>query len=134
MNKTLITLAMAGCCAFAGTAGAAISKDEYKAKKDSVEATYKAAKERCDPLKANAKDICKVEAKGNHSVAKAELEAQHEPSPRHDEKLRMAKADAAYELAKEKCDDLSGNAKDVCQKDAKAAFASAKVEAKVSKK
>ena len=34
----------------------------------------------------------------------------------------MAKADATYEVAKERCDDLSGNAKDVCKKDAKAAF------------
>ena len=30
------------------------------------------------------------------------------------------KADAAYRVAKEKCDDLSGNAKDVCVADAKA--------------
>jgi hypothetical protein len=47
--------------------------------------------------------------------------------------VRTAKADAAYELAKEKCDDLSGNAKDVCQKDAKAAQASAKADAKAAK-
>jgi hypothetical protein len=35
-----------------------------------------------------------------------------------------------YDVAKEKCDDLSGNAKDVCVKDAKAAQAKAKAEAK----
>jgi hypothetical protein len=33
----------------------------------------------------------------------------------------MAKVDADYAVAKEKCDDFSGNAKDVCVKEAKAA-------------
>jgi hypothetical protein len=133
MKQTFITLAIAACCGFAGSAGAAMSKDEYRAQKDRVEADYKASKERCKTLKDNAKDICTVEAKGNYKVAKAELEAQQEPSPRHDAKVKTEKAEAAYELAKEKCDDLSGNAKDVCKKDARAAFVSAKGDAKVSK-
>ena len=132
MNHQLITMAVAACCMAAGAAGA-MTKEEHKAQKDKIEADYKAAKERCSALKDNAQDICKVEAKGNHQVAKAELEAQYKPSPSHDQKLRTAKADAAYELAKEKCDDLNGNAKDVCQKDAKAAHASAKAGAKAAK-
>ena len=45
----------------------------------------------------------------------------------------MAKADAAYDTAKEKCDDLSGNAKDVCIKDAKVVYTKAKDEAKIAK-
>jgi hypothetical protein len=36
-------------------------------------------------------------------------------------------------VAKEKCDDFSGNSKDVCQKDAKAAHVKALESAKVSK-
>ena len=40
------------------------------------------------------------------------------------------KAEAEYNVAKEKCDDLSGNAKDVCVKDAKAARAAAESQAK----
>ena len=38
-----------------------------------------------------------------------------------------------YEVAKEKCDDLSGNAKDVCVKEAKAAYVKAKADAKVDR-
>jgi len=133
MKHTFITLAIVACCGFAGSAGAAMSQAEYKAQKDRVEADYKAAKDRCKTLKDNAQDICTVEAKGNEKMAKAELEAQYKPSPRNDEKLKIAKADAAYELAKEKCDDLSGNGKDVCRKDARAAFVSAKGDAKVGK-
>ena len=132
MKQTLLTLALAACCGFAGSAGAAINKDEYKVQKDRIEADYEAAKQKCDPLKGNAKDICKVEAKGTHEVGKAELEAQRDPTPRHAAKVKTEKADAAYQLAKEKCDDLSGNAKDVCRKDAKAAFVSAKGDAKAT--
>jgi len=132
MNRTLITLALASCLGFAGAAGA-MTKEEHKAQKDKISADYKAAKERCESLKDNAKDICKAEAKGNNEVAKAELEAQYKPSPKHDEKVKVAKADAAYELAKEKCDDQNGNAKDVCVKDAKAAHTSAKADAKATK-
>ena len=45
----------------------------------------------------------------------------------------MAKADAMYDTAKEKCDDLSGNAKDVCIKDAKVVYTKAKDDAKIAK-
>ena len=133
MKHSLITLALAACCAFAGSAGA-MDKPEYKADKDRAEADYKAAKDKCSALTANAKDICKVEAKGNYSVAKAEMEAKYEPSPRHDAKLKHEKAEAAYKLAKEKCDDMKGKDKSVCKKDAKAAFVSAKADAKVAGK
>ena len=59
-------------------------------------------------------------------MAQAELEAQYKPSPRNTQKVAEARADAAYEVAKEKCDDLKGNEKDVCEKDAKAARVKAK--------
>lgn len=133
MKQTLITLAIATCCTFAaGTAGA-MTKDEYKTQKDRISADYKAAKALCKPMKGNASDICKVQAQGDEKVARAGLEARYEPTPSHDEKARFARADAAYDLAKEKCDDQNGNAKDVCRKDAKAAHVSAKADAKVHK-
>jgi hypothetical protein len=132
MKRNLITLAIVATCAW--TSGAmAMTKDEFNAQKDRIEADYKAARDKCDALKANAKDVCVSEAKGAEKVAKAELDAKYKPSPRADARVRDAKADAAYDTAKEKCDDLAGNAKDACVKDAKAAHASAKADAKVSK-
>src|SRR5687768_13499821 len=101
MRRTLIALAVTSCLAFAGSAGAALNKDEYKAQKDKIEADYKAASDTCKALKGNAQDICKAEAKGKQKVARAELEASNTPSPRNDEKVRMAKADATYDVAKE---------------------------------
>jgi hypothetical protein len=132
MKTKLLMLTAVMSCAFAGQA-MAMTKEEYKAQGDRISADYKAGKDKCGTLKDNAKDICVAEAKGAEKVAKAEREAQYKPSPRNDEKLAVAKGDAAYDVAKEKCDDLKGNDKDVCVKDAKAAHVKAKENAKVAK-
>lgn len=123
MPKLLTALiASAGLAVSGATLAAdAMSKDAYKAEKDKIDATYKAEKERCDALSGNKKDICQAEAKGHHEVAKAELDARNKATPAAQRDVAMKKADADYEVAKERCDDLSGNAKDVCMKDAKAA-------------
>ncbi|MEO8755868.1 MAG: hypothetical protein ABI624_24660, partial [Casimicrobiaceae bacterium] len=46
---------------------------------------------------------------------------------------RVARADATYDVAKEKCDDLAGNPKDVCVKEAKAAHVKSTADAKVDR-
>ena len=56
---------------------------------------------------------------------------QYKPTAKNDEKLRVTRAEAAHALAREKCDPLDGNARDVCRKDAKAVFAQARAEAKL---
>ena len=132
MKIKLLALTFAVSCAFAGNA-MALTKAEYKTEKDQISADYKVNRDKCATLKDNAKDICVSEAKGVEKVAKAELEAQYKPSAKNTEKIALAKADAAYATAKEKCDDLAGNAKDVCVKDAKAALVKAKEDAKVVK-
>jgi hypothetical protein len=117
-----------------GAMAATMTKAEYKEAKNALSATYKKEQAACKPLKGNAKDICVEEAKGREKVGKAELEANFAPSDKHQYDVRMAKAEADYAVAKEKCDDLSGNAKDVCRKEAKAAFVTAKANAKVTEK
>ena len=137
MSKLMISLLAAAGIAFAGAANAAdnktMSRDAYKADKDKIEAQYKADKERCSSLSGNAKDVCQAEAKGKEKVAKAELEADYKNTDKARIDARQAKADADYDVAKEKCDDLKGNDKDVCVKEAKAAHTKAKADAKVAK-
>ena len=101
MKTSLAMFTLAVSCAFAGNA-MALTKAEYKTQKDRVEADYTAGKEKCSSLSANAKDICQAEAKGAEKVAKAELEAQYKPGASHDKKVRDAKANATYDVAKEK--------------------------------
>ena len=128
--RNLIAAAVFGLMA---SSGFAMTAAEHKAAEDKIAADYKADHAQCASLAANAKDVCEKEAKGKRKIAKAELAAQYHPSNKANYKAREARADAAYEVAKEKCDDLSGNAKDVCVKDAKAAHVKARSEAKVSR-
>ncbi len=130
MKTQLLILAAALSCTFVG-ATFAMTKVEYTTKKDTITGDYKVSRDKCNSLKVNAKDICISEAKGVEKIAKAELEASYAPSARHTEKVAMAKGDAAYDTAKEKCDDSSGNEKTICRADAKAAHVKAKEEARV---
>ena len=111
-----------------------LSKTDYKACKDKIAAEYKSAKAACASLSGNPKDICVAEAKGKESVGKAELEASYKPTVKTRYQAHIAKAEADYAVAVERCDDLAGNAKDVCVKEAKAAETSAKVDAKAQMK
>ena len=120
MNK-LNTIAFAVSLAFsAGAMAEALSKTDYNAGKDRIDAEYKPAKAACASFSGNANDICVAEAKGHEKVSRAELEASYKPTTKNFYEVRIAKAEADYGVAKEKCDDLSGNSKDVCVKEAKA--------------
>ena len=138
MSKLMISLMAAAGIAFAGAAHAAndattMSRDQYKAEKDRIEAAYKSDKDACKSQTGNAKDVCEKEAKGKEKVAKADLEAQYKNTDKARYDARVAKADAAYDVSKEKCDDLKGNDKDVCVKEAKAAYTKSKADAKVAR-
>lgn len=134
MNKKIISTLVVSLFALTSAASFAMTKPEYNAAKDTVSATYKSAKDACKVLAGNAKDICMAEAKGVEKVDKADLEARYNPKEKNQNALRMAKADAAYDVAKEKCDDKAGNDKDVCIKEAKSAHVTAKSNATVAKK
>ena len=112
-KQCLIVTAVAGAMGFAGTAFA-LTKAEIKTADDRIAADFKSAKAGCNSMKANAKDICVAEAKGKEKVAKAELNVQKKDTAKARSDVRVAKADAEYGVAKEKCDDLAGNPKDVC--------------------
>ena len=101
-------------------AGQGISRDEYKREKDRIEADAKAAKEKCKSLSGNTKDICQAEAKATEKVAKKELDYKKNPNEKNRMDVEKVKAEAAYEVAKEKCEDLKGADQSKCKKDAKA--------------
>jgi hypothetical protein len=138
MNNTLFALfAAAGLC-FAGATGAQTTTTPHdKAARDqaikSAETQYKADKDACKSLSGNAKDVCMEEAKGKEKIAKAEAKSAYEGTPKARENARLAHAEATYDVAKEKCDDLAGNRKDVCVKEAKAQYTKAKADAKVDR-
>ena len=137
MTKTFnlkYSLVLAAILALPVAQAATMNKADYKAAKDSISTTYKADKKACDALSGNAKDVCVQEAKGKEKVAKAELEYSYTGKASDQNKMLKAKAEATYAVSKEKCDDLAGNDKDVCIKEAKAVEVSALSNAKVGKK
>jgi hypothetical protein len=96
-------------------------KARRDAKVEAAEADYDVAKAKCDAMKGNERDVCVKQAKAVEVKAKADAKAT--------EKVAAARSDAAedkrdadYKVALEKCDALSGNAKDSCVANAKAKY------------
>ena len=129
----LAMFAVASLCVVGAAQAQALSKDARDTAHKNAEAQYKADKASCSALTQNAKDVCMEQATGREKVAKADADAAYEGTPKAREAARVARADAAYNVAKEKCDDLAGNAKDVCIKEAKAAHVQATADAKVDR-
>ncbi|MGH8732767.1 MAG: hypothetical protein ACREVB_03710, partial [Burkholderiales bacterium] len=138
MKLQLSTLALAVAFAFASAAQAQTTqtpkrdtadkppmaqadpaREARRAEEKSIEAAAKADRAKCDGMKANAKDICMAEAKGKEKVAKAELDAKHaKDKVKAEQKVKETRAEAAYDVAKQRCDDQKGEAKDACIKQA----------------
>ena len=127
------SLIIAALLAWPVAQAATMSKDDHKAAKTSIGATYKADKAACASLTSNAKDVCLEEAKAKEKIALAELQHNFTGKPADQVKLRETQAKSAYAVAKEKCDDLKGNPKDVCVKEAKAVEVKALADAKMGK-
>ena len=132
-NLAVVILAAVGLCVAGGAGAQAANKDARDTAIKNAEAQYKTDKAACDGMSGNAKDICSEDAKGKEKVAKAEAEAAFQNTPKAREEARVARADATFSVAKEKCDDVTGNAKDVCVKEAQAAHVKAKADAKVDR-
>jgi len=148
ISKTMIALFAAAGLAFAGGAAAQTTapntapmtrssgttdKNARDQAIKAADAQYKSDKDACKSMSGNAKDICMQEAKGKEKVAKADAKAAYDNTPRARENARLARAEAVYDVAKEKCDDMKGNQKDVCVKEAKAQYTKAKSDAKVDR-
>ena len=128
--RAVCALALAGSAA---AAHAEMSNAAFNTAKDQLKSAYKVERDACSSMTANAKDICVETAKGRESVALAHLQMQRTGNAKDASKFASARNDARYGVAKEKCDDLSGNAKDVCVKEAKAQHEKVKADIKLNK-
>lgn len=143
MSRLLIALFVTAGLSLAGPAAAQMyapkagatpmSKDAYTLAKNDADARYAVDKDACSSLSGNTKDICVAEATGRRDVAKGDAEAAFENTPKAREIARITVAEANYNVAVEKCDDLAGNRNDVCVKEAKAALVKGKADARVDR-
>ena len=135
MKLKMTSLAVVAALGLSASAYAGLlSKDELKREHDRISAEFKTQKQTCDSRSGNAKDICLAEAKGNEKVAKAEVDSRDKGTAKARQEVLLARADANYDVAKERCDDFAGNTKDVCLKDARAALAKATADARLERK
>lgn len=111
----------------------AMSKQAFKAAQQKIEAVARSERKACDTQKGRAAELCTTEAKAREKIAKAELEAEYRPSPDSTQEARNVKAEAEYDVAREKCHDLKGATRDRCVKTAKSAREAAIRLAKVEK-
>lgn len=112
----------------------AMSKAENADARSRIESSYKTDRAACNAMAHNAKDICIEEAKAKEKVALAEQEFAFSGTLADQRKVGVAKAESAYAVAKERCDDKSGNDNDVCVKEAKAVETKALADLTLAKK
>lgn len=97
------------------------SSDRAALLKARYEARYEVAEERCDDLGAQQKDVCLAEAKAERDKSKAAATAAKDVDAAvEDAQTAALKAD--YKVARERCDTLGGDNKDVCLATARARF------------
>lgn len=124
----------AGALACAAGANAAGDKTAYENAKASAKSTYETAAKQCDTMNGNAKDVCVAEAKAARTKTEEDARATYEGTPKARAHAIDEIAEANYKVAKERCDDRTGNDKDVCIKVAKAELTKAKADAKANRK
>ena len=137
-NINLCAIILASSLVFSTCVMAKIMSSElFASQKKNIETEYKSAMARCDSFAKDVNETCVTEAKNKKYVANAELKFNYKPSAKSRFGLRIAKANADYSVATEKCNDKVGNAKADCAKKARAVqtyqITDAKIKAKTMK-
>jgi hypothetical protein len=136
MISRFLPLCGALCLAFAGLAFAqdpTMTRDAYKSREDGIDAQYKSDSKACDDMRSYDRDVCEAQAGGKEKVTRAELDARNKPGAKATAKVKEARADAAYDVAKERCEDLRGAERAACRKDAKVVYDRTKSQARFDK-
>jgi len=97
------------------------AKDHNKVLVAKAESNYAVAKEKCDDKAGNDKDVCVKEAKAIEVAALADAKMGKKIGEAKKDAAED-KRDAAFKVAAEKCDAMSGDAKASCIAAAKAKF------------
>ena len=132
-SNTSIWIKAVACGYLAATALGASAASAEKTEKSRITAEYKMDVEKCNSLSGNPKDVCKAEAKATEDKAEAKLKSDAKPSAKASRAMQEEYAEADYKVATAKCDGLTGNDKDVCKKEAKAAKVTAMENSKTNK-
>jgi DNA mismatch repair ATPase MutS len=123
-TRNLLCAAAISFIAFGANAATSAEKqhkNDYNAAVTRADQEYKVASDACKAKQGNDKDVCIQQAKANRDKAKADAKAQLKSADAV-ASARDTKLEAQYKVAKERCDSLSGDAKDACIKQAKVQY------------
>lgn len=95
-----------------------LSDAERDAMQQRIEATAKSDREACEPLHGNKQDVCELQAKWRERIARAELEFRHSGSDADRANVVDVKAEAEFEIERERCEDRPANSQEACKRQA----------------
>lgn len=124
----------AGLCLIGSAQASNFTSATYDGAKANLKTLYKAEREACAPMSGNTKDICVEEVKARDKISHAQLTYNYTGVDKDEQKLYQARYEATYAVAKEKCDDASGQAKSLCVREAKTVRDKAKADLKLTRK
>ena len=127
----------AGVLALSAASGAAAAgRDDgaYRQARDGARAMYDAQRKQCRGMSGNARDVCVAQAKANRVRAEAKADVTYRGGDRTRLVAARNVAEADYKLAKERCEARTGNAREVCVKEARAAMVATKADAKAARR
>lgn len=109
-----------------------MNKAEFESRSARIDAQHQADRDACKRQQGNNADVCRLEAKAKKEVALAELRHARSGEASDHVRLLETKANTAYDIDRERCDDDAGQKKEVCIQAAKSARAKARADAQMS--
>ena len=125
LGVLMLGVAAVGIGASGEPSRALMTRATYTAVRHSIESETRLALAQCRVLEGADKDRCRAQARGDDRVRKAELEARYAGTTTALYDVKLARARAAYEVARASCGDLAGDERVQCLQNARTVRAKA---------
>jgi len=91
-----------------------LSRQQYEAAREAIEAGRAAALAHCERANATEREACRIEAAAIEMVRAAEVEQDYRRTPQSARALQRARIEARYQMDRTRCGALGGAKRDRC--------------------
>ncbi len=105
---------------------------DYTEARQGMDSGTRSALAQCRSLEGAAKGLCRATARADERVRKAELEARYRGTVESESEVRLAKLRGAFEVARARCNEHSGEARSACLTSARSEHSRALADARAS--
>jgi len=109
-----------------------MTRQDYAEAQKAADSETRSALAQCRSLEGAAKALCRATARADEHVRKAELEARYRGTVESESEVRLAKVRAAFDVARARCNERTGEARSTCLTSARTERARALAEARAS--